>query len=78
MKKLFLILLLSLMWIESSFSKEIKYSVDMSDKIINELKNNAISKDAAKVKILNIQNLELAGIDESNVDEVIAMELENN
>lgn len=63
-------------------SKTMNWAWDMAeqavDKIINELKNNAISKEAAKVKILNIQNLELAGIDESNVDEVIAMELENN
>ena len=63
-------------------SKTMNWAWDMAeqavDKIINELKNNAISKEAAKVKILNVQNLELAGIDESNVDEVIAMELENN
>jgi hypothetical protein len=47
------------------------------DKIIVELKNNAITKEAAKVKILNIQCLDLVGIDEENVDEVIDMELEN-
>jgi hypothetical protein len=47
------------------------------DKIIVELKNNAITKEAAKVKILNVQCLDLVGIDEQNVDEVIDMELEN-
>ena len=47
------------------------------DKIIVELKNNAITKEAAKVKILNVQCLDLVGIDEENVDEVIDMEMEN-
>ena len=47
------------------------------DKIIVELKNNAITKEAAKVKILNVECLDLVGIDEQNVDEVIDMELEN-
>ena len=46
------------------------------DKIIVELKNNAITKEAAKVKILNVQCLDLVGIDEHNVDEVIDMEME--
>ena len=46
------------------------------DKILDELKNNAISKEAAKAKIMNVDNLELVGIDEYNVDEVIDMELE--
>ena len=46
------------------------------DNIINELKNNSISKEAAKAKIMNVDNLELVGIDEYNVDEVIDMELE--
>ena len=46
------------------------------DKILDELKNNAISKEAAKAKIMLVDNLELVGIDEYNVDEVIDMELE--
>ena len=29
------------------------------DNIINELKNNAISKEAAKAKIMNVQNVDL-------------------
>ena len=47
------------------------------DKIIVELKNNAITKEAAKAKIMVVDNLDLVGIDEHNVDEVIDMELEN-
>tara|TARA_B100000963_G_C22248514_1_gene503145 strand:+ start:218 stop:412 length:195 start_codon:yes stop_codon:yes gene_type:complete len=46
------------------------------DSIINELKNNAISKEAAKAKIMNVQNVDLCDITEYNVDEVIDMELE--
>jgi len=45
------------------------------DTIINELKNNSISKEAAKVKIMNVQNVELCDINEYNIDEVIDMEL---
>ena len=46
------------------------------DAILLELKNNAISKEAAKAKIMVVDNLDLVGIDEHNVDEVIDMELE--
>ena len=46
------------------------------DDILSQLKNNAISKEAAKAKIMNVQNIELCSIDEHNVDEVIDMELE--
>ena len=46
------------------------------DKIINELKNNAISKEAAKAKIMNVDNVNMLGIEEYNVDEVIDLELE--
>ena len=46
------------------------------DNIINELKNNSISKEAAKAKIMNVENVDLCSIDENNVDEVIDMELE--
>ena len=45
------------------------------DKIINELKNNAISKEAAKAKIMNVDNVNMLGIEEYNVDEVIDMEI---
>ena len=46
------------------------------DDILSQLKNNAISKEAAKAKIMNVQNVELCSIAEHNVDEVIDMELE--
>ena len=46
------------------------------DDILSQLKNNAISKEAAKAKIMNVQNVELCSIDEHNVDEVIDIELE--
>ena len=54
-------------WAEDTAEKAV-------DKIFNELKNNAISKEAAKAKIMNVDNLDLVGIDEHNVDEVIDME----
>tara|TARA_S200000501_G_C20713378_1_gene695064 strand:- start:819 stop:1013 length:195 start_codon:yes stop_codon:yes gene_type:complete len=46
------------------------------DAILAELKNNAISKEAAKAKIMNVEAVNLLDIDEYNVDEVIDMELE--
>ncbi|QOI69142.1 hypothetical protein Mosig_00181 [Pelagibacter phage Mosig EXVC030M] len=46
------------------------------DAILAELKNNAISKEAAKAKIMNVEAVNLLDIDEHNVDEVIDMELE--
>tara|TARA_Y100000389_G_scaffold132917_1_gene130388 strand:+ start:3239 stop:3433 length:195 start_codon:yes stop_codon:yes gene_type:complete len=46
------------------------------DAILLELKNNSISKEAAKAKIMNVDNVNLCDIDEYNVDEVIDMELE--
>lgn len=45
------------------------------DNIINELKNKSISKEAAKAKIMNVDNVDLCSIDEYNVDEVIDMEM---
>ena len=65
---------------EYTMSKVKNYYWDLAekavDKILDELKNNAISKEAAKAKIMLVDNLELVGIDEYNVDEVIDMELE--
>ena len=46
------------------------------DNIINELKNNSITKEAAKAKIMNVDNVNMLGIEEYNVDEVIDLELE--
>ena len=48
------------------------------DDILSQLKNNAISKEAAKAKIMNVENVELCSIDEHNVDEVIDIELDNS
>ena len=45
------------------------------DNIINELKNNSITKEAAKAKIMNVDNVNMLGIEEYNVDEVIDMEI---
>ena len=52
------------------------YSRKRVDDILSQLKNNAISKEAAKAKIMNVQNVDLCDITEYNVDEVIDMELE--
>ena len=56
------------------------YYWDMAEKAVDnillELKNNAITKEAAKAKNMMVESLELVGIDENNVDEVIDLELE--
>ena len=61
-------------------SKVKNYYWDLAEKAVDaillELKNNAISKEAAKAKIMVVDNLDLVGIDEHNIDEVIDMELE--
>ena len=44
------------------------------DKIINQVKQNLITKETASADILKVDNLNLIGIDENNVDEVIDME----
>ena len=62
-------------------SKVKNYYWDMAEKavdaIIIELKNNAITKEAAKAKIMTVEGLNFLDIDEYNIDEVIDMELEN-
>ena len=45
------------------------------DDILSQLKNNAISKEAAKAKIMNVENVNMLGIEEYNVDEVIDQEV---
>ena len=61
-------------------SKVKNYYWDLAEKAVDaillELKNNAITKEAAKAKNMVVDNLELVGIDENNIDEVIDMELE--
>ena len=44
-----------------------------SDKIIDQYVKDVISKDDAIKQLSNVQNLELVGIDEYNVDEVLDM-----
>ena len=46
------------------------------DDIIKSVKLGKISKEQAKIDISKVQNLDLLGIDEHNVDEVIELELE--
>ena len=56
-------------WTENTAEKKV-------DDILSQLKNNAISKEAAKAKIMNVENVNMLGIEEYNVDEVIDLELE--
>ena len=46
------------------------------DDIIKSVKLGKISKEQAKIDISKVQNLDMLGIDEHNVDEVIELELE--
>ena len=61
-------------------SKTKNYYWDQAEKAVDaillELKNNAITKEAAKTKIMNVEAVNLLDIDEHNVDEVIDMEME--
>ena len=56
-------------WAEDTAEKKV-------DDILSQLKNNAISKEAAKAKIMNVENVNMLGLEEYNVDEVIDLELE--
>ena len=59
-------------------SKVKQYYTDVAEKavdtIINKVKQNLITKETASADILKVDNLNLIGIDENNVDEVIEME----
>ena len=46
------------------------------DDIIKSVKLGKITKEQAKIDISKVQNLDLLGIDEYNIDEVIELELE--
>ena len=46
------------------------------DDIIKSVKLGKITKEQAKIDISKVQNLDLLGIDEYNVDEVIELEFE--
>tara|TARA_B100001250_G_scaffold14827_1_gene12940 strand:- start:619 stop:807 length:189 start_codon:yes stop_codon:yes gene_type:complete len=54
-------------WAENTAEKAV-------DKIINQVKQNLITKETAKTDIMNVENVAMTGIDEHNVDEVIDME----
>ena len=56
-------------WAEDTAEKKV-------DDILSQLKNKSISKEAAKAKIMNVENVNMIGIEEYNVDEVIDLELE--
>jgi hypothetical protein len=59
----------------SKIKQYIETSVENAvDKIINKLKDGQIDLDTCKSKILEIDNLEMVGIDEDNLEEVITME----
>jgi len=59
----------------SKIKQYIETSVENAvDKIINKLKDGQIDLDTCKSKILEIDNLNMVGINEDNVDEVIEME----
>tara|TARA_E500000331_G_scaffold18669_1_gene16516 strand:- start:477 stop:665 length:189 start_codon:yes stop_codon:yes gene_type:complete len=59
-------------------SKVKQYYTDVAekavDKIILQVKQNLISKESAITDIMKVDNLNLIGIDEHNIDEVIEME----
>ena len=59
----------------SKIKQYIETSVENQvDKFINKLKDGQIDLDTCKSKILEIDNLEMVGIDEDNLEEVIKME----
>ena len=41
------------------------------DKILLQVKQNLITKETASANILKVENVDMTGIDENNVDEVI-------
>ena len=59
-------------------SKVKQWATDVAEKavdtIINKVKQNLITKETAIADILKVDNLNLTGIDEHNVDEVVDME----
>ena len=43
------------------------------DKILSDVKSNIMSIDIARNKIMKVENVNLTGIDEFNVDEVLSL-----
>jgi hypothetical protein len=62
-------------------SKTKNYYWDLAEKAVDaillELKNQSISKEAAKAKIMQVDNLDLIDIDEWNIDEILDIEMGN-
>ena len=56
-------------WAENEAEKAV-------DTVIAKLKKSLINNDQAKTEIMNIDNLDLVGINADNVDEVIVMEIQ--
>ena len=56
-------------------SKVKQYYTDLTEKLVDDIildyKSKNITKDTAIDKIMKLDNLELVGIDENNVDEVV-------
>jgi hypothetical protein len=52
-------------WAEDTAEKSV-------DKILLQVKQNLITKETATTDILNVENVNMTGIDENNVDEVIS------
>ena len=52
-----------------------QYYTDLTEKLVDDIildyKSNNITKDTAIDKIMKLDNLDLVGIDENNVDEVV-------
>ena len=56
----------------SKYKQYIEQSVENQvDKFINKMKDGQIDLDTCKSKILEIDNLNMVGIDEDNIEEVI-------
>tara|TARA_B100000902_G_C27179748_1_gene848310 strand:- start:298 stop:483 length:186 start_codon:yes stop_codon:yes gene_type:complete len=52
-------------WAEDTAEKEV-------DNILKDVKNTIVSIDSAREKILSVNNVNMLGIDDNTVDEVIA------
>ena len=61
---------------KQSTSKECEMISELIDKIIADLKAGVYNTTVAKNKIIMVENVNMLGIDEHNVDEVIDLELE--
>jgi hypothetical protein len=61
----------------SKYKQYIETSVENQvDKFINKMKDGQIDLDTCKSKILEIDNLNMVGIDEDNIEEVITQEIQ--